>query len=264
MTRRQLLNTIQKAKSDIAKAPEGILKAIKHNGSIQFYVRKDKEDFNGKYLGKKDVAIARKLAQKEYACKILKEAENQLNVMDRFLKDSDAEFAQKVWEKFNPLKKGLVVPYEVSDKEFVSKWKALEYKGSETPFDKNRDYYSRDGVRVRSTQESAIASAFEKNGVPYRYEFPHVFKVDTGRGFEREFTVYSDFTVLNERTRKEYIWEHFGMMDHERYRRQAYNKIASYSENGYFLGENLIVTFGEDSAFLDMENVNRLIERYLK
>lgn len=52
---------------------------------------------------------------------------------------------------------------------------------------------------MRSKSEVIIADLLNKEGIPYRYEFPLYLK---------EFnTVYPDFTILNVRKRKEIYWE---------------------------------------------------------
>ena len=61
------------------------------------------------------------------------------------------------------------------------------------------------GEYVSSKSEKIIADTLTKNNINYVYELPLRLK---GYG-----TVKPDFTVLNKRTRQEYVWEHFGMMD---------------------------------------------------
>ena len=66
-------------------------------------------------------------------------------------------------------------------------------------------FYTSKGERVRSKSEVIIADVLNREGVPYRYEYPIYIK---GIG-----KIYPDFTVLNIGIRKEMIWDHFGMMD---------------------------------------------------
>lgn len=53
-------------------------------------------------------------------------------------------------------------------------------------------------------------------------------------------TVKPDFTVLNKRTRQEYVWEHFGMMDDSIYVKNAIKKIEQYGKSGMCREENLL------------------------
>lgn len=67
-----------------------------------------------------------------------------------------------------------------------------------------------------------IADLLNKEGIPYRYEYPIQLN---GVGW-----IYPDFTVLNVRLRKEYYWEHLGMMDDYSYAEKALQKISSYEQ----------------------------------
>ena len=83
-----------------------------------------------------------------------------------------------------------------------------------------------------------------------------------GRGM-----VYPDFTVLNVRERKVYLWEHFGLLTEADYAEENLPKLESYEENGYFPGENLIVTIETKDPVtgngkINMRIIREMIERY--
>lgn len=75
--------------------------------------------------------------------------------------------------------------------------------------------------------------------------------------------VYPDFTILNMKTRKEVIWEHFGMMDDLIYVEKALKKITMYEQQGIFLGEDLILTYESQNMPLNSKMVRRVIKHYL-
>ena len=118
------------------------------------------------------------------------------------------------------------------------------------------EFYTAKGERVRSKSEVIIADLLNREGVPYRYEFP-VYLKDIGM-------IYPDFTVLNVKTWKEYIWEHFGMMDDMEYAERTVQKIAAYEKNDYFQGENLILTYETGRSPINQKSVMRIVEHYLK
>ena len=101
-----------------------------------------------------------------------------------------------------------------------------------------------------------IADLLNKEGIPYRYEYPILL---SGLG-----TVYPDFTVLNVKRRKELYWEHLGMMDDPEYVEKALQKIAMYEENGIFPGESLILTYETRMNPISPKIVNLMISQYLK
>ena len=101
-----------------------------------------------------------------------------------------------------------------------------------------------------------IAEMLEKEGIPYRYEYPiHL------RGLGK---IYPDFTVLNVRERKELYFEHFGIMDNPAYAEMAVNKIQTYIQNGIFPGDKLMITYETGKKPLNQKNVKTMIHRYLK
>ena len=132
---------------------------------------------------------------------------------------------------------------------------SVEYEGKGFAEDAPEFYTSR-GERVRSKSEWIIAELLEKEGIPYRYEYPVYL-----RGFGK---VYPDFTVLNVRTRREIYWEHMGMMDNPVYAEKAVNKIHTYEQNGMFQGEDLLVTYETSKNPLNQKVIMRMIQRYLK
>ena len=76
-------------------------------------------------------------------------------------------------------------------------------------------------------------------------------------------TFHPDFLCLNVRTRQEFIWEHFGMMDSPDYLEKAIQKISVYNENKYYLGKNLIITMETKINGIKTQQLERLIETYL-
>ena len=75
-----------------------------------------------------------------------------------------------------------------------------------------------------------IAETLYKNKIPYRYEWPLSLKN------ENKSTVifHPDFYCFNVNTRKEYVWEHFGKLDEEKYLLEVVKKL-----NLYLMKENL-------------------------
>lgn len=111
------------------------------------------------------------------------------------------------------------------------------------------------GESVKSKSEKIIADKLNMMNVPYCYEVPLYMK---GYGY-----VKPDFKVVNVVTRKEYYWEHFGLMSDEEYAKKAIKKINMYENNGFILGENLIATFELEKCPLDTRNVEKIIRNFL-
>lgn len=163
----------------------------------------------------------------------------------------------------------------------MAAWKSVRYRGKSLV---GATLTSVDGVKMRSKSEMMIANALSANGVPYRYEFPCKMRWLDASGIHgdasgdccgglsvrrdasgrvRQVKVFPDFTCLNVRTRREIVWEHFGMMDDADYVCGAIEKLDVYERNGLLLGENFVFTMETKSHPLDSRRIQRVIERFL-
>lgn len=108
---------------------------------------------------------------------------------------------------------------------------------------------------MRSKSEKILADKLYMMGVPYVYEVPLYIK---GYGY-----IKPDFTVLNKRTRREYYWEHLGMMDDKEYCEKAIKKIEGLERNDIFPGKKLILTYETKDHPLNIKIVEKLVKEYL-
>ena len=72
-----------------------------------------------------------------------------------------------------------------------------------------------------------------------------------------------DFTVMNRRTGKIYLYEHFGRMDDFMYVENSMRKLDLYEKNGYLLGKNLIITRETIASPLNIQKVDSYIKEFL-
>ena len=246
-------NRLQRLKS---KVPEGyMLRAVKHKGSSQFFVRKNEKETNGTYIKKKDRSFAELLAQIEYNQELLHAIEKEISELQNLQTIPANNPYTTALEKINPLKRSLIrMPY-VSDEDYCLEWIKQEYpimgfkEGAP-------EYYTKKGLRVRSKSEIIIAETLDKYEIPYLYEKP--IKLSVNR------IVHPDFTLLNTINRKELCWEHFGMMDDIEYRNNAFNKIRDYESNGYCQGVNFVWTWETSKLPINTKAVDCMAQELLK
>ena len=211
------------------------------------------------YLSKKnEMELIRALAQREYEELLAEAALNEGRVIEQLLHDYPAITVEKVYDCLQPAKRAVVTPIVQSDEEFVKCWLAEPFRTNPFPIGDTGLETDR-GEIVRTRAEFIIANELNKRGIPYRYEAGVYLK---GRGM-----VYPDFTVLNVRERKVYLWEHFGLLTEADYAEENLPKLESYEENGYFPGENLIVTIETKDPVtgngkINMRIIREMIERY--
>jgi hypothetical protein len=250
----KLEKIIKDKKNALAKAPDGYLRVLDRKTYVEYYWRKNPRDTNGEFIPKKDWKIARRLAQKDYDTKMLNLAEHELKLVKRYLEYGQDNDMTAIYDNLSSRRKELVIPYSEPDEMFVKNWMGITYEPM--GFDEDYpEYYSDNGIRVRSKSEIIIANMLEKYQVPFRYEYPMIL--------DKRGMVRPDFTCLNIRKRKEFIWEHFGMMDDEEYAQKNVQKINSYEENGFHAGINMIMTFETSLTPINSNIIRTMIENYL-
>lgn len=244
---------IEARKQALLKAPEGKLRTIKYGKTFQYYIRTDGKDTHGDYIPKRNRKLASALAQKDYDKQLINFASEELMAIHEYLNATSMDAIGKICDNMHEGKRILVNPVYKDQATFVNAWEAVSYEpGYFMPGEK--EHYTVKHERVRSKAEENIANMMAMYGIPYRYEFPMMLD-----NVERR----PDFTCLNVRTRKEFIWEHFGMMDMEDYALKNVDKIGRYILNGYIPGDNFIMTFETQSKPLHSGVIKAMIENYL-
>ena len=254
-----LEDSLQRVNSELIKlrkrVPEGAgLRAARHGNVYQYFMKVQGSGTNGIYIKKKNRERAIVLAQIEYDEKlitILRNAIGNLNTMKNTWVENPFIYAA---DRMIPAKRELVrMPYK-SDEQYLSEWINQEYERMEFR-DGFPEYYTRQGLRVRSKSEVIIADILDEMGVPFLYEKP----IQLGMG-----TVHPDFTLLDIGERKEVYWEHFGMMDDMDYRNNAILKIRKYESNGLYQYDSVIWSFETGSNPLNTRETRKMIKRLKK
>ena len=234
--------------------PEGKLRCARRGNQVLYFRRMVPEDPAGQYIKKKDRPLAAALAQKDYNTRVLRAAWKELQYLRTLMKYEDRQKVEYVYNNLDESRQVLIKPVAVPDRQFIEEWKQESFQSKGFP-EGSPEYYTGSGIRVRSKSEILIADTLDRYKVPFRYEYPLSIK---GHG-----TIHPDFTVLNVRERKEYLWEHLGMMDDPDYSERALCRIEQYESDGYFPGEQLIITHETSMHPLNTKLINKLIKRYL-
>lgn len=251
---KRLAHIIEVTKKRLENVPEGTLRIGKSQGCFQYYHCTKEKSHNGVYLPKKEIELARRLAQKSYDAKVLRYAEKTHSQISRLLKNFQDEKLEQIYYSENSEKQKLIVPVEDTYEQKIKKWLSIPHTGK--PFNDDAPVImTNNGIRVRSKSEKIMADYFESRGLKYKYECSLVLKPYG--------TIYPDFTFLSRRTGEEVYWEHEGMMDSPEYARAAVKKIELYAKNGIYPGERLILTFETSTDVVSTEMIKCLIDRYL-
>ena len=255
-------------------SPEGSLKVHHIRGGAQFYNRRMTPgtelasisdaaptsagySVQGKsfdyYIKKEQMDLVKKLAQKDYDRKLLKELKTRYNALLRTYKVYAETNPYIIFEKSCAERQKLIVSEYLPDKNYAEMWQGLPYK-KKGFVEGEREIYTIKEERVRSKSEKIIADTFERKGIPYRYEALLVF--------QEGIQLYPDFTVLNKRTREVFYLEHFGMMDDPEYAERAVRRIEEYEQHGILPGKQLLITFETKRRPLNMKTVDIIIQEY--
>lgn len=265
-TRLSELEQAYKTKQTAVKGnPTGLVRIVKNHGRLQFYKRKSKSDLQGTYMPRSQNKLACKLIQADYDKKALTAIKDEISLLKSFLKKYQTNNTSHHFTTLPDTRQQIVTPLTLSDSQYAEDWLSKKYPKKEIPPDIPK-LFTDNKEQVRSKTEVLIANALKAAGVPYRYEFPIKLNLNAGDASQAADirTFHPDFYCLNLRTRKEYIWEHFGMMDDSEYSARAAEKIILYQQNGYYPGKNLIITMETSKTKPSSIELNQIIQEYLK
>lgn len=274
----ELKAVLEKMSRSVKTPPPGRLRISQKGNSTEYYHVTSPTDTHGKYIPMKQESLARQLAQKDYDSKITAILEEEICATQRYLKqicrasfdgnpcaghepDIDSSTATKLctlYAKLCPARQHLITPLTLTDSQYAAKWQNVTWPRRQF-HEESTAYTTIHGEHVRSKSEVLIADALARHNIPYRYEFPLELRRPSGE----VATLHPDFLCLNVRTRSEFYWEHFGLMDSPEYSNNAAGKLRLYTENGILAGRNLIITMETQSEPLSTRTVNQMIEAYL-
>ncbi|MBO4901571.1 MAG: hypothetical protein J5518_02075 [Lachnospiraceae bacterium] len=232
--------------------PDCGIHVSRSNGCDQYYWV-DRVTKKRSYVKKKETDTLRRVAQREYERDLLRKLTRLRENLHLFLSHYDIGGIAQEYAKMAQARKTLINPVVLPGELYAEKWMEAVYEPM--PFYENSEFYSDGGIRVRSKSEILIANQLEKYHIPFKYEKP-LYLDGLGQ-------IRPDFTCLNVRTGKEFVWEHFGMMDQMGYVNKCIAKIHCYQQNGYIAGENLIMTFESAQEAIHTKEIRILIEKLL-
>lgn len=225
-----------------AKYPQGYLKIDEKRGRF-YYSIVDIESGESRYVTKGCINEARMIAQRDYEAAYLKTVQSEICELEKLLSQKYYDKAKGCYSNLHPGRKCLVVPYEMSDEEYISRWIGTPYIPKGFSEDDETAYYTEKGERVRSKAEVIIADTLNSLNIPYKYECP--LQLDN-------ITIYPDFTILDIIERREKYFEHFGMLGDPDYVSNMLLKLSTYERNGIYVGSQLICTLESVKRPLDV------------
>lgn len=256
--RKELANTVynlEELLKDVSRRKrkncDGSLACNYSNGVPQYFI-------DGKYVAKKNIQLVKNLAQLDYEEKVINWLANKRRALEQLLPFYENSSIEHIYDNLCRGRKAVVLPTIEPRESFVKNWINVQYEPSARWDEIKGEFYTLKDERVRSKAEKIIADELTKYKIPYRYEYPYELSVGNQKKVFRP-----DFTVLNCRTRKEYVIEHLGMMDKTGYYNQSLSKLDVLEHNGFLLGVNLLLFHETSDNPISVSVVRRYIEEYL-
>lgn len=263
----ELQNLLFTKKKSYEKAPQGRIRISQNGGHPEYYLVTERGSLRGKYLPHSQKTLARQLVQKDYDARLIKLLQKEITALQNYMKQtSNGRAIPELYDSLCPARRSLITPAILTNEQYAARWLDVSWTGR--PFASDAPYIcTARGERVRSKSEVIIADTLFRHNIPYRYEFPITLKRSNSDDIRRDFgssiTLYPDFLCLNTRTRTEFYWEHFGLMDSTEYSNNAAGKLRLYTENGILAGRNLIITMETQTEPPSIKALEKLIEEFL-
>ena len=260
----QLEEALKVKQFAVKKNPSGLVRIVRRGKHFLFYKRFSPADAQGTYMPRSQEKLARALVQNDYDKKTIPAIEAEIKELKDFIKAYKEKCSDTVYKKLASTRCEIVTPLTLDDQDYAAAWLKVEYRHKKFADDVPQ-LFTDNNEQVRSKSEVIIANALKAAGVPYRYEFPLLLDRNPEVEVDTDFChLHPDFYCLNLRTRQEFAWEHFGMMDDPEYAVRASEKLGLYAENGFFPGKNLIITMETSAKPLSSKLLKSLIQTYLK
>ena len=198
-----------------------------------------------------EIDIARDMSQQEYENRLIQIMTEIIDCAKKLDRLIAVEPLKRAFESLSPAKKKLVRSPFPTDEELAQIW--LAQPGNK--YTKRAEELicpAINGKMYRSKSEATIADYLDENNIAFKYENELVLS--------NGITYYPDFTIYMPATRREIIWEHFGMMDDMDYRNKAFLKIRKYEANGLFRHDSFIWTFETGRFPLDTKSIRKMAQ----
>lgn len=250
-TRLELITRLsEKAFEKTNMYPAGRIK-IKHRnyGTYYYHSVQDKAD---KFIDNSQ--LIEDLIQKSYLEKVIKSAQNEIEVLNTFLDKYPKTTAEDVYNQLTDDRKKWVKPIIPTDEQFVTDWQNKPY--TPKPFKKGTPYFETlKGERVRSKSEVIIADRLYTSGIPYKYECPLLVGQDV---------FYPDFTILRVSDRKILYLEHNGKVGDQEYGDDMVDRLNKYSLAGIMQNDKLYFTFESANRPFDVRVLDKMINEVFR
>ncbi len=259
------MNILSKAyQKELKKMPNGCLSRKQVNHVSYYYWKYKIKEYGTsryvqKYLSNRDSGqeMIALLKRKRFLELSLRSLNVQIKRSEQFLSNYTEFDPMEIESSMSPTYSEIQMKQGSTDSFLTTNAKAwLTESFVSNPFAPERlTHTTASGLHVRSKSEAIIVNLLDTGGIPYRYEAP--LKLD-------DRTFYPDFTVLRPFDQKLIYWEHFGMVSDPGYQCKMDRKLSLYRLHQITPWNNLITTYDDENGSIDVRQIIRVIDIFLR
>lgn len=248
--KQNLERKIELTRKKLQAYPEGKLLCTKNGKYSKWYLSDGKKKT---YIPKEQKEFAETMAVKKYLSDQLEDLLQEKKAMGFYLRHhrTGPGLAEQELAKNPEYSKLLSNKFETFSQE-LKEWAEESYIKNEK-YPEELKFHTSSGHIVRSKTEVLIASVLHKYGIPFRYECQYMIG---------DVELFPDFMIKHPKTGKIILWEHFGAMDKERYRKRTLNKLNLYISHGIIPMIHLITTYETNDTPLDISTIEKIVEEF--
>lgn len=225
--------------------PKGLLVARKRKDNYSFFHRKKVKGVVRDVSITENRSLLNDLINKKADEKAFYIARKNIEIIKKFIElYKNNDYANIISSLSKPYKEAKRYLYNCESNQSA----CTNYK-DHCNSDDDHKYRTSSGIWVRSKNEVFVCDRLEAYHIPYAYE---------EKLFICGYNYYPDFLIFLPDGRK-IIWEHLGMLSEYDYFMKNAKKIYNYYMEGYYLGENLIITFNEKHDRFDLKQIDDII-----
>ncbi len=237
--------------------------SVSNDGTVKLY--RSQKNTKSVYIKKSDLPLLRTIVDCKITNKTIKilqrnisHLEKLCSTFEQYDRESVIRSLPKVYQHGSSVL-NMLPTEESSDKKVIQ---------SENPFRREDLIYTvSNGLMVRTKVEAAIAEILIVYGIEFRYEMAltltRTYTDENGYTCTEKITKYPDFTIFMKDGTKLY-WEHAGLLEDPQYRKDHFDKLTLYYENGIYEPVNLIVTVDGKRTPYNAIAYRELVENYIK
>lgn len=252
------IKLLDKFNKEIKNMPKGSLVCkVRKNSRVYFYQQygelskgQNRKTFKQRYIKKCERELLEKLKRKKIISESIFKLEENILLIKNFIGSYHNYFPEcaitNLPKEYHDIKDKYFLEFDIKD---IKKWEKANYEKN-PKYSEGLIHRTTKGELVRSKSEALIASQLHLNGIPYHYE--EKLQIE-------DKTFYPDFTAMRPTDGKIIYWEHFGLLNDEKYVNNIYEKIIVFAQNDIVLWDNLIITFDKPDGSIDVCEIQSLI-----